>query len=445
MGGGRDERPLAAPVLNDGNGQRRALHGVGAGAQLVKEQQAVLVRLPQNLHGVGHMRRESRKALLNALLVAHVRQHAVKHPQPAPVVGGDLQPALRHERQQADGFQGHGLAAGVGAGDDQSVILIPQLQRNGHRLGLIQQRMPCPPQHDAALSGEKGHGGVHPVAKLRPCENDVQMHQNVIVIENVHHLRRALAGEDAQNAVYLLFLPCLQFLQLVVGLYHAHWLHEKRRSRGGDVVDEAGDAPLALRLHRHHEPPVPLGDERLLQDLGVGGGGDNALQNLPPLAGGQPHFAPDVGKLGAGAVGNGLLVQNCPVNFILQKFIGMQGGKQVIQHGFLPLPILVVLRYPSGGRQQVCHVQQLAGVQHAAVVGAVQRPRHVLHARKAGAAHKPQPLPRALGFRLQMQRLLQVAHRHKAAAFFLGRIAHRQRRQHGKHRRQLQRPYGFFK
>ena len=49
----------------------------------------------------------------------------------------------------------------------------------------------------------------------------------------------------------------------------------------------------------------------------------------------------------------------------------------MIQHGFLSLPVPVVFRYPARSRQQVRHVQQLPGVQHAAVVGPVQAsPQH---------------------------------------------------------------------
>ena len=134
------------------------------------------------------------------------------------------------------------------------------------------------------------------------------MHQNIVVIENVHHLGGALAGEDPQDPVNFLFLPGLQLLQLVVGLHYAHRLHKQRRAGGGNVVDKAGNAALALGLHRHHEPPVPLGDESLLQDLGVGGGGDDPLQDLPALAGGQTHLAANVGKLRTGGIGDGLLV-----------------------------------------------------------------------------------------------------------------------------------------
>ena len=81
-------------------------------------------------------------------------------------------------------------------------------------------------------------------------------------------------------------------------------------------MDQTRQTALALGLHRHHEAAVPLGDEGLLQNLGIGGGGDDPLQNLPALAGCQTHLTPDVGKLGAGGVGNGFLVQNGSVDLV---------------------------------------------------------------------------------------------------------------------------------
>ena len=40
--------------------------------------------------------------------------------------------ALRHEGEQAQGLQGHGLAAGVGPGDDQQAVLRGERQVDGH-------------------------------------------------------------------------------------------------------------------------------------------------------------------------------------------------------------------------------------------------------------------------------------------------------------------------
>ena len=84
-------------MLDNGDGQRRPLHRVGARAQLVEQNQAVVVRLPQNFHCVGHVGGEGGQALLNGLLVAYIRQNPVKYPHRGAAVGGNVQAALGHQ------------------------------------------------------------------------------------------------------------------------------------------------------------------------------------------------------------------------------------------------------------------------------------------------------------------------------------------------------------
>ena len=232
MGGGRRQRALAPHILDDGDGQRRALHRVGARPQLVEQDQALLIRQLQYLHCVGHMRREGGQALLDALLVAHVRQHPVEHLHGALVAGGDVQAALGHQAQQPQRFQRDGLAAGVGAGDDQRVIRAAQRHRHRHRPGRVQQGMPRPLQVDAAPLPHQRTPRVHGIAQLCPGENGVQLHQQVVVVQDVLPLRRALAGQYTQHPVDLLFLTGLQFLQFIIGLHHAHGFHEQRGPGG---------------------------------------------------------------------------------------------------------------------------------------------------------------------------------------------------------------------
>ena len=176
MGGGRRQGALAAGILDDGDGQGRTLYGIRTGPQLVEQQQAVLVRLPEDLHGVGHMGGEGGQALLDALLVAHVSQDAAEHSQAAAAVGRDVQAALSHEAQQTDGLQGDSLAAGVGAGDDQGVKCVSQLYGDGHRLGLIQQGMPGPVQADTAPLPQLRAAGVQLIAQLSAGENHIKVH-----------------------------------------------------------------------------------------------------------------------------------------------------------------------------------------------------------------------------------------------------------------------------
>ena len=45
-----------------------------------------------------------------------------------------MQAGLPHEGQKADGFEGDGLAAGVGAGDNQRVVILSQRHVNGNHL-----------------------------------------------------------------------------------------------------------------------------------------------------------------------------------------------------------------------------------------------------------------------------------------------------------------------
>ena len=168
-------------MLDDGNGQGRALNGVGAGAQLIKQNQAVPVRLLQNGDNGLHVGGERGQALLNALLVADVRQHPLVHGHLAAIPHRDMQAALGHQSQQAQSFQGNRLAAGVGAGDDQGIKSAPQFDIDGHRRFFVQQRMAGLPQADQAVSPHLGPDSVHFVAQFAPGKDQVQLHQGVVV------------------------------------------------------------------------------------------------------------------------------------------------------------------------------------------------------------------------------------------------------------------------
>ena len=121
VGGGGDAGPGGAGVGDDGDGQRRPLHRVRAGPQLVEEHQGPAVRLLQYTDDVGHVCREGGQALFDALFVADVREHPVIDADGTARGGGDLEAALGHQGEKAQGFERHRLAAGVGAGDYQGV------------------------------------------------------------------------------------------------------------------------------------------------------------------------------------------------------------------------------------------------------------------------------------------------------------------------------------
>ena len=141
MGGTGKLGALQAQLFNDGGGQRRSLYRIGARAQLVQQHKAVLPGKLQNMNDIRHMGGKGGKRLLDALFVSDVRQNVAVHRYPAVVPRRDHETTHGHQSQKAQGFQGHGFTAGVGAGDDQRIKALPQGNIGGHYLFLIDQRV----------------------------------------------------------------------------------------------------------------------------------------------------------------------------------------------------------------------------------------------------------------------------------------------------------------
>ena len=391
------------------------------------------------------MCRESRQILFNALLISDVRQHAAVDGHGAPVARRDLQAALGHEAEEPQGLQRHRLAAGVGAGDDQGIEGLPQLDVDGHGPDRIQQGMPGPPQVHAAVLPDLGPDALHPVGELGPGEDAVQQHQGVVVPADVVLVGGGVGGELGQDPLDLLLLLALQLDELVVGLDHPHGLHEDRGPGGGDVVDEAGHVRLALRLHRHHEAPVPLGDEALLQDLAVAGGGDDLLQNLPALGLGLPHVPPDIRQLRGGRVRDGILVQDGAFDLLLQKAVAVEGVEKVVDGALVPALVVEVVPGAAGGGQQPCHRQKLDGAEAAAPIRPIQDLPDGLHPGEARAPPQGHHPPGGLGLLLQPLHVLDVRLRPQGQAAALGLVADSLGAEHFQHPGQLQRPQRFLK
>ena len=104
VGGAGQAHATAPQLLDDGLRQGGALHRVGAGAQLVQEDEAAVARHLEDVDDVHHVGGEGGKGLLNALLVADVRQDMAEHRHPAALPRGNHQAAHGHEGQQADGL-----------------------------------------------------------------------------------------------------------------------------------------------------------------------------------------------------------------------------------------------------------------------------------------------------------------------------------------------------
>ena len=143
-----DQRPRAAlkKVVRHGHGQRRALFGIGRGAQLIEQHQRTRIGQPREPVEVGDVRGKSRKRRLDRLRIANIGQER-REDGKARLRRGHRNSRLRHHCQQRRGLERHGFAAGIGSADDELALVGRQFQNQRHDLParrpqpFFQQRM----------------------------------------------------------------------------------------------------------------------------------------------------------------------------------------------------------------------------------------------------------------------------------------------------------------
>ena len=338
MGGGQGTHLFLQQGGENGLGQGRALGGISARPQLVKERQVVGGYLVEDTHDVGHVAREGGQALLDGLLVPDVCKHLLEHRQLRAQVRGDLQARLGHEGKQAHGFQGHRLAAGVGAGDNQRGELPAHPQIGGHHHRPVNEGMPPTDDVDKALPVQLGGNGVHLPAEQPLGKGEVQLGQQLHILLELLGIGGHLGGEGRQDALDLLLFLGLPLLELVAHLHHHHGLHKHRGAAGGLVMHQAGNTGAVLRLHRQHIAVVAHGDNGVLQILLVGGGADHGVEALLHPFGGAAQVAADIGQLHGGPVGDLVLGDNGGCDVVLQVAEGAQQPGLFLQAGGI-LPV----------------------------------------------------------------------------------------------------------
>ena len=194
-------------------------------------------------------------------------------------------------------------------------------------------------------------------------------------------------------------------------------------------MDQSRQIALLIRLDGDHKAPIPLGDDVVLQNLGIAGGRDNLLQNLPAFCQRRPHVTANVRQLRAGGIGHGVLVADAPPDLILQEPIAVDGQKNLVESGRLCRVGIEILLGPAGGVQQIADSDQLRDVEAAAPVRPVQQFPHRLHTGESGGAVEGHHGPCAVGLIQQAQHVLIICFRPDRQCQLLGLRADRLLRQ----------------
>ena len=371
------------------HGQRRALRGICSRTELVEKTEAVGIRLLQDPHGIGHMRRERRQALLNALLVSDVRKNLLEHRQLRALEGRNEETGLAHKLEQSHGLQTNRLAAGIRSRDHQKRKRIAQIHRNGHHRLRINEGMPAVLDVNVVAVIKARLHGMHAARQLCPGEDEVQLRQQLRIPLNftgigIHRCRQCL-----QHLLDLPLLICLQLPDFVVQPHDADGLNKQGRARRALVMDHARKLRLVLRLHRKTVAAVPHGNDGFLQHL-AGAVQYRAQLSVDPLLQ-HMHLLPHGMESGTGVIRDLILRQNAAGDLPVYLGQGLQLPEilaQRIPGIVLLLSVPAVRLRPGGHGQHAGNLQQLLNGKGCRKLQPLQGGVHVPYTGKADIAAK---------------------------------------------------------
>ena len=285
--GNGQTRPIRQ-LLQQGDGQRRPLGGIGAGTHLIEKHQlsSGLGRQIatggrqglQDSRNPAHMATEGREVLLEGLLIANVRENLLTPGQTRRPFAGHKQARPGHEDRQANAFKGHRFAARVRAGDRHhpQAALHADAHGNDRSASLAtflpeQERMPQPLQ----LKRRQGIGlqlGAHssqPSAVSGAGQGEIQLNQDLLQVLERRLLFSHQGAELLEHRPLRLALLAFQLPDPVAQGDHRLGLDKDGVAGGGAVVNQARQLTAGARLHRQDRPAIALGDHRVLKERGV--------------------------------------------------------------------------------------------------------------------------------------------------------------------------------
>ncbi len=211
---------------------------------------------------------------------------------------------------KAQGLQGHGLAPGVGPGDDEKAVPGGKFQINGDH---VRGRGVLPPllhqegvaglaEVHAALTPPDGFSGPKLLGKFDFGLDGVQFAQGRQGQANFVEMIPHQVGEPSQHRFFFPLFPVVEEVQGVVVLHDGQGLEIQGGLGLGLVVDDAGNDALVVGLDGNDVAAVALGNQGTLEGVLVGRLEkvllDLAVDPLP----GVGQLTAHLGQAGAGLI-----------------------------------------------------------------------------------------------------------------------------------------------
>ena len=177
--------------------------GVRPGAKLVEQHQAGRVGDVQEVSHSSQSVAVGGKLVLDALVVANVRQDRSEDAHFRRAVTRNEQPTLDHHLKEPHRFHGDAFSTGVGPADDQHALLSVKLHvlRKGllacDFVGLLQERVVRGKQMEARLFPNLGQAAVKLRGQTCPRRDPIQFRQAPLVPLDGREVATDVAGQFA--------------------------------------------------------------------------------------------------------------------------------------------------------------------------------------------------------------------------------------------------------
>ncbi len=328
MRGGDRERATRRERFENRAAQRRAFDWIGAGAQLVDENERVLGSGAQHLGEVLEMRAECREAGQDGLLVSDISVDIVEDRDPRSHINRRRNPGLHQRGEEPERLEQHRLAASVRAGDEKRPLVRQHLEIEGNDVDSLgnEERVAALDYGEALCwIGQLRRSAAELDRVTRARDEGIERDQRFERCSKRLAVRAKLLRQLRKNPVNLFDFLDLQLTNAIPCLDRRRRLDEQCSARCRCVVHDSTNHALRFAPNRNHEAPVPhrhghVGDPLMRLELGHG-----ALEKLDQLPLGTLQLAPDFLERRRRVIANLAVLVDRALDRVLDVLVGDEG------------------------------------------------------------------------------------------------------------------------
>ena len=187
--------------------------------------------------------------MLNALLIANICVNIIINSHLRTRLCWQEQSCLTHQHQKAKCFHGNGFTASIRACYQQHGKFFTQSNINRYYLVCWQKWMASRQQLSYSILTNNRLCGLHFISQSRLGKGKINLSHDFAIVHKLYIVFANLLRGLPQNPLHLMALRSRKLFNIIVKIYHSHWLNKQGGAGGRLVVDNTWYALAILLLY----------------------------------------------------------------------------------------------------------------------------------------------------------------------------------------------------